>query len=201
MPRSDMTGFILAGGRSTRMGRDKAQIFWGRGTLLSHACEQMRKIVSETYIVGRIESPDARCAVLSDTFLGRGPLAGIHSALKHTETDWNLVLALDLPLVSSALLEFVAKACGDPNQAVAIRVGDHLQPLCAAYHRCLLWEIEARLHAGELSIHCLFEAARTRIIEEKDLLSAGFGVEMLLNVNTPEDLERAKELAKTLHVE
>jgi hypothetical protein len=47
----------------------------------------------------------------------------------------------------------------------------------------------------------LFEAARTRIIEEKDLLSAGFGVEMLLNVNTPEDLERAKELAKTLHVE
>ena len=201
MPRSDITGFILAGGRSSRMGRDKAQILWGSGTLLSHACQQMRKVVSETCIVGKIESPDAHCLVLSDTFIGRGPLAGIHSALKHTETDWNLVLALDLPLVSSALLEFVAKSCGESNQAVAARIGDHVQPLCAAYHRLLLREIEARLHAGELSIRRLLEAAGTRIIEENELLSAGFAVEMLLNVNTPEDLERAKELAKTLHVE
>lgn len=201
MRRDDITGFILAGGRSSRMGRDKAQIPWGSGTLLSHACDRMQQVVAKTYIVGGAQSAGAADAVLTDSFIGCGPLAGIHSALKHAETDWSLVLAVDLPLVNSALLEFIAKSCKQANNAVAIRLGEHFQPLCAAYHRRLFPEIEARLQAGDLSIHRLLEAPRTGIIEEQELLSAGFRAQMLLNVNTPEDLERAKELAGTLHVE
>jgi len=200
MPRFDITGFILAGGRSRRMGRDKAQIPWGSGTLLSHACRQMKRVFAKTYIVGGAQSVGG-CAVLSDNFLSRGPLAGIHSALKHSRTDWNLVLAVDLPLVNSALLEFIAKSCDEVNDAVAVRVGGHFQPLCAAYQRRLLPEVESRLRASELSIHRLLEAASTRIMEERELISAGFRGEMLWNVNTPEDLERATELAGTLHVE
>lgn len=200
MARVDITGFVLAGGRSSRMGRDKAQVPWGRDTLLSHACRQMGRAVAETYIVGGAQSAGG-CAVLPDSFSGRGPLAGIHSALKHSRTDWNLVLAVDLPLVTSALLGFVAESCDELNDAVAVRLGGHFQPLCAAYHRRLLPEIESRLQAKDLSIHRLLEAASTRIMEERELISAGFRGEILLNVNTPEDLERAKELAGTLHVE
>lgn len=200
MALSEITGFILAGGRSSRMGRDKAALPWSSGTLLSHACDQMRQVVATTYIVGGTQSV-ADCAVLADAFPGRGPLAGIHSALKRTDTDWSLILGVDLPLVNSALLAFIATSSDDANEAVAIRVADHLQPLCAAYHRRLLTEVEARLRVGDLSIHRLLEAARTRIMEEEELLSAGFCGEMLLNVNTAEDLERAKELAGTLHVE
>ena len=199
MPRTDITGFVLAGGRSRRMGRDKAQIPWEGGTLLSLAMSHMRQVVAETYVVGGTHSVDG-CGVLADNFSSRGPLAGIHSALQHSRTDWNLVLAIDLPLVSSALLEFIAESCDQGNDAVTVRLGGHFQPLCAAYHQRLLPEIESRLEAGELSIHRLLEVARTRIMDEEELLSAGFPGEMLLNVNTPEDLERAKQLAGTLHV-
>lgn len=200
MVRTDITGFVLAGGRSSRMGRDKAQILWGTGTLLSLACSHMRQVVAEIYVVGGTQSAGG-CPVLADNFSGRGPLAGIHSALKHSKTGWNLVLAIDLPLVGSALLEFIAKSCDEINDAVAVRLGGHFQPLCAAYHQRLLPEIESRLEARELSIHRLLEVVRTRIMDEEELLSVGFPGEMLLNVNTPEDLERAKELAGILHVE
>lgn len=183
------------------MGRDKALIPWGGSTLLSHARDQMRQITPATYIVGGPEAGDAEETVLADRFPGQGPLAGIHSALCHTETDWNLVLALDLPLVNAKLLAFILERCDRAEQAVAIRLGSHLQPLCAAYNRALLSQIEDHLNAGDLSIHRLLERASTRIIEEEELLAAGFRGEMLLNVNTPEDLKRARELTKTLHVE
>lgn len=183
------------------MGRDKGLIPWADGTLLSHARDQMRQIAPATYIVGGPETGDAEETVLADRFPGQGPLAGIHSALSHTETDWNLVLALDLPLVNAKLLAFIVDRCDRADQAVAIRFGGHLQPLCAAYNRALLSQIEDHLNAGDLSIHRLLERASTRIIEEEELLAAGFRGEMLLNVNTPEDLKRARELAKTLHVE
>jgi molybdenum cofactor guanylyltransferase len=104
--------------------------------------------------------------------------------------------------VNTRLLTFILEHCENgANHAVAIRSAGHLQPLCAAYHRGLLPEIESRLQAGELSIHRLLERVSTRIIEEQELLAGGFRNEMLLNVNTQEDLERARELAKTLHVE
>jgi molybdopterin-guanine dinucleotide biosynthesis protein A len=205
----NITGFILAGGQSRRMGGDKAQIRWGSGTLLSHAVEVMSKVVSEVFILGSLQVENPPVKAIPDEFPGRGPLAGIHAALKHSNTEWNLLLAVDVPLVTPGLLDFVA-AKSHKSAAIAIvpRVGGLLQPLCAAYHRSFLPEIERAIVNNDLSIHRLLERHGTgimeqnegvQIIEEDEIVAQGFPPEMLTNVNTPDDLERVRAIASTLH--
>jgi molybdopterin-guanine dinucleotide biosynthesis protein A len=89
MTEADLTGFVLAGGRSLRMGRDKAQIPWGSGTMLSSAVVQMKQVTSHVFIVGALETQNAPAPVLADTTPGLGPMGGIHAALTHSETEWN----------------------------------------------------------------------------------------------------------------
>jgi molybdopterin-guanine dinucleotide biosynthesis protein A len=201
MPIDDITGFVLAGGQSRRMKQDKAQIPWGKGTLLAHAYQRLQQVASKVFVVGGHPASDDGIPVLPDAFPGLGPLAGIYSALLHAETNWNLVLAVDLPLVTVNLLKFVADLSkATSTLAVALRIGARIEPLCALYNRKLFPEIEQRVQSGELSIHHLLESVSTRIIEEREFLAAGFSIDMLFNVNTPQDLEPARILAKTLHV-
>jgi molybdenum cofactor guanylyltransferase len=229
-PADDITGFILAGGRSRRMGTDKAQIAWGRGTLLTHAVDRMRQVASKVFVVGSADG--APVGVLPDVFAGSGPLGGLQAALAETATEWNLVLAVDMPLVPAGLLRFISEQCDNEVSAVvpltktedattrSVRNSENLpnctaflellQPLCAAYHRCLLPDFECALSRGEYSIHRFLERMRTaignnesiglRIIDENELTVAGFSTDMFWNVNTPEDLERARALATTLNV-
>ena len=197
--RNDLTGFVLAGGASRRMGRDKAQIPWGGGTLLTHAIEQMKRVVSEVLVVGTV-TENLPVAVLDDRFPGLGPLGGIHSALTCSTSAWNLILAVDLPLVTPTLLAWMADFRLDTSQeAIVLRVNSRVQPLCGVYHRDLLLQIQEALARRESSIHRLLERLSTRIIEEDQLIAAGFAPEMFLNVNTPEDLERARAISKTMH--
>src|SRR5690349_14900034 len=153
MPAQQISGFILAGGGSRRMGMDKAQIAWGEGSLVSDAVGRMLQVASRVSVVGL--SGDSPVEVVQDAFPGRGPLAGLHAALAHSVTDWNLVLAVDMPLVTVPLLRFVAAQCNEKFFAVLTRTtkasgaepsqapGEFcLQPLCAAYHRRLLPVIE-----------------------------------------------------------
>jgi molybdopterin-guanine dinucleotide biosynthesis protein A len=167
-----------------------------------------------------------------DEFPNCGPVGGIHSALRHSNTDWNLFLAVDMPLVPTALLQFIAAKCDFGYLAVVPEVtaldldtaelesksaskGPHntqavLQPLCAAYHRDFLPLVERALSNRELSIRRLLEQAAQgmmgtqadaiRILPQPELTLAGFSSEVLINVNTPADLERAKGLAERFHV-
>jgi len=199
--RKHLTGFVLAGGASARMGRDKSQISWGSGTLLTHAIERMRRVSNDVFVVGRLDAVNLPVPVLTDKVSGVGPLAGIHSALSHSTSEWNLVLAVDLPLITPEILIWLTEVQADPSKiAIVPRAKSRLQPLCAVYHRDLLPEIEGALTLKESSIHRLLERLSTRIIEEDQLIANGFAPETFLNVNTPEDLERARALAKTMHV-
>lgn len=190
------------------MGRDKAQIEWNSGTLLSHAIAVLHSVTAKVFVVGPPQSQTLGTEVITDEFPGRGPLGGIHAALKYTATDWIFVLGVDLPLVSSELVSFIAAAGEASALAVVPRVGNHLQPLCAAYHRRLLSEAERAITGDDLSVHRLLERVSTgmmekrsitKIIEEKEIVRHGFLAEMLANVNTPEELERVRVIASKLH--
>ena len=184
------------------MGRNKAEIPWGGGTLLSHAVEQMRQVARKVSIVGG-EQESIGLETVRDELPGCGPLAGIHAALRSTSTEWNLVVAVDMPLVNTKILSFIAgKAMDDEAFAAAVpKIAGTLQPLCGMYSRSFLAEIDRALKDRQLSIHRLLEQVKTRIIEENEFVNGGFVPEMFLNVNTPEDLERARLIAKNLNVE
>src|SRR5689334_15743816 len=115
-----ITGFVLAGGQSRRMGRDKAVIEWGRETLLTHAVKRMSEAFLEVVVLGGSRSEGF--SSLPDEFPNRGPLGGIHSALRHSETDWNFFLAVDMPLVPTTLVRFIAAKCEPSHLAVVPRL-------------------------------------------------------------------------------
>jgi molybdopterin-guanine dinucleotide biosynthesis protein A len=192
---ADLSAFILAGGKSTRMGADKAFVQFDGRTLLSRALEVARSLTSNVHIVGDRARFAPFAPVLEDVFPGCGPLGGIHAALRASQTDLNVVLAVDIPFVSLALLQLlVTRANNSPSSTVTVpRANGGLQPLCAAYRRNFADAAERALRAGHYKIDSLFAETSTQIIEEEELEAAGFAPRIFRNLNTPEDLNCAGE--------
>jgi molybdenum cofactor guanylyltransferase len=189
----DLTAFILAGGNSTRMGKDKAFLMLDGRSLLARALDVCRTITSEVRIVGDRKKFAPFAPVVEDVFPGCGPLAGIHAALQASQTDLNVVLAVDLPFVSPALLHFlVAQARESGAIVTAPRAGKGWQPLCAVYRRAFADAAETALRAGRYKVDTLFHPALTRPVGEEDLRRAGFLPEVFRNLNTPEELADAR---------
>jgi molybdopterin-guanine dinucleotide biosynthesis protein A len=190
-----ITAFVLAGGKSSRMGSDKAFLRLGDETLLSRALKVARTVASDVWIVGDAKKFAALGQVVEDVYRDRGPLGGIHGALSGSVTELNLVLAVDLPFVGPEFLEYVvAQARGSDAMVTVPRAGAKLQPLCAVYRRGFAQVAEESLREGRNKIDALFAKVATRVIEEDELLRAGFSADRFRNLNTPDDWERAKNL-------
>src|SRR5688572_11349828 len=117
-----LTGFVLAGGKSTRMGRDKALLDWHGRTLLEHMVQLLSVAADQVQVVGRDPLPDR----LPDC----GPLSGIATALEASDTDANLVVAVDLPLLTVDFLKHLKSRVESSNHPiVACKVGAY-HPLC-----------------------------------------------------------------------
>jgi molybdopterin-guanine dinucleotide biosynthesis protein A len=185
---SDLTAFVLAGGKSTRMGRDKAFLPWADGTLLSQALKLLAAVTPNVHIVGDPKKFASFGAVIADVYRDRGPLAGIHAALSSTTTDLNLMLAVDLPLIEPRFLQFMIGVAEDTDAIVTVPRADGVsQPLCAVYRREFAQAAERSLQAGKNKIDPLFTTVKTRIVEQDELTRAGFSVAMFRNLNTPEE--------------
>jgi molybdopterin-guanine dinucleotide biosynthesis protein A len=195
--RTEMSrmGFVLAGGKSSRMGTDKAFLDFHGETLLDRALTVMGTACDRVTIVGdpvkfAKYSSTKYGAVVADIFSGCGPLGGIHAALTQSSAELNLMLAVDMPFVSAELLEFLwAAAEGEGNRAMVTVpcAGRGLQPLCAVYRRDFSVTAEQALRAGKYKIDAAFAGVSTRVVEESELAAAGFAEQMFFNVNTPQD--------------
>lgn len=185
-------GFVLVGGRSSRMGTDKAFLKLGRRTLLESAIAVLSSVCSEVAIVGDRDKFSADGKVIEDLYPGAGPLAGIHAALRHSSAELNLILAVDLPFVSTELLNFLID-CAEKTDAVVTvpRTTGGFQPLCAVYRPAFAAAAEEALRAGKNKIDPLFARVPTRIITENELSEAGFSEKVFSNLNTPEDVQAA----------
>jgi molybdopterin-guanine dinucleotide biosynthesis protein A len=190
MQKTDLTAFVLAGGKSTRMGSDKAFLPWADGTLLSHALELAAAVTPKVGIVGDPKKFTSFGAVIEDIYRDRGPLGGIHAALSSTTTDLNLMLAVDLPLIDSRFLQFMIGLTQSTDATVTVPHADGVsQPLCAVYRREFVQLAEQSLQAGRNKIDALFAKVKTRIIEPDEFTRAGFSAAMFRNLNTPEEWE------------
>jgi molybdopterin-guanine dinucleotide biosynthesis protein A len=193
----DVAAFIMAGGKSSRMGVDKAFLDFNGHTLLARALELARSITHEVCIVGSREKFASYAPVMEDVFPGHGPLGGIHAALRSSASDLNLMLAVDAPFVSRALLQYLTgEAHHAPEAAVVVpSCNGHRQPLCAIYRREFAKAAEKALIAGDNRIDVLFDTVKSRVIEEEELEQAGFSAALFCNLNTPEDVEAKRQRA------
>ena len=184
-----VAAFILAGGKSTRMGRDKAFVLWEGQTLLARALSLAKQVAVDVRIVGSRGTFEGYGAVVEDVYPERGPLGGIHAALCASPMELNLILGVDLPFVTLGLLEYLIEQTRESTAVVAVpRFVEGWQPLCAVYRKAFAKIAEEALESGQNAVHALLERAECRVLDEAELEEAGFSRMMFRNINTVEDL-------------
>jgi molybdopterin-guanine dinucleotide biosynthesis protein A len=187
-----VAAFVLAGGKSTRMGKNKAFLVLGDRTLLAHALELAGNVTRDVRIVGEANKFAAFGPTIQDVYRDRGPLGAIHAALLSTTAELNLMLAVDLPYLQPEFLQYLTCEAQRTSAVVTVaRASGHLQPLCGVYRRAFVEAAERSLREGRNKIDRLFAAVETRVVSEAELSQAGFSGEIFRNLNTPEEWEEA----------
>ena len=147
------SGFVLVGGNSSRMGRDKALLPYRGGRLVDYIARQVRGAAGSVTLVGAAERYGALgYRVIPDKIAGRGPLGGVHAALSDTSAEWNLLVACDMPRLEQALLEDLLERAEQLgcDCLVPISAPNKVEPLCAVWRRSALAKVEAALNEGVL---------------------------------------------------
>jgi molybdenum cofactor guanylyltransferase len=155
-------GFVVAGGRSTRMGRDKALLQFAGRPLLDLALDKLRALplASAPRIAAARPDLSAHADVIADLHPGCGPLSGVEAALAATTQPLNVFLPVDMPLMPAEFLLWMLHRAGRSGALMTVpRINGSPQPLCAVYRRQLLSPISASLLAGEYKVMSVVTAA------------------------------------------
>lgn len=187
-------GYVLAGGRSTRMGRDKALLLWQGEPLLLHMIRLVESTAGNAVVLG----PGSRYRSLTqapcwdDLHPGLGPLGAIETALTRTESDWNLVVSIDIPALTPALLHGLLNSAAQTTAQAVIACdpgdasdpGGRVHPLCAVYHRSCLGTVQAAVRERD---YRLMNLLKRLTIERLELPAP------LKNLNCPDEWRLAAE--------
>ncbi|HZN02158.1 MAG TPA: molybdenum cofactor guanylyltransferase [Candidatus Polarisedimenticolia bacterium] len=192
------TGLVLAGGRSTRMGRDKASLPIAGRTLLLRAVETIRRAGGTPVVLGppRPESESHGARFLDDP--GEGPLQALRVGMSGTPGPW-FALACDLPLLKAEAIGALVAGLED-HDAVVPRALGRLQVLAAAYAPPALAAFERAIATGECAMQAAVAGMRVRVVDPDALREWGDET-MFLNVNTPDDLRDAADRLAAGHPE
>lgn len=132
--RSNITGLILAGGQSRRMGKDKGFVFFKEKPFIQYSIEALKPLVKNILIVSdhkQYEKLGHQC--IKDIFAEAGPLSGLYSGLKESNTELNIVLSCDVPLITTKILKTLLMSYNKKDDAIVCKVNDKLMPLVAIY--------------------------------------------------------------------
>jgi molybdopterin-guanine dinucleotide biosynthesis protein A len=191
-----MSAAILAGGRAARFGgRDKSAIVVDGRTILERQIDAIRPLTDDILIVGAAAHPAARS--IADRVVECGPLGGLDAALAAARDESVIVLACDMPFVTSDflahLVDVAAHECSagaEPVLAVVPRTERGYHPLCAVYRRAAAGSVARRLAERRLKMTDLLATLRVRVVEAAEIERFGDRHRLLANVNTPSDLAR-----------
>ena len=197
---SDVTGILLAGGRSRRMGKDKRFLYVGEESLLSRSQRILRSIFSTVYIVIAQDSQslDADVPVLRDLVSQCGSLGGLFTGLKNAETSHVFLASCDMPFLSPKVIQFLVTQ-KETVDIVIVRNDEGLQSTHALYSQKCLPMIADMIRRGSLRIRDLVNHPDlgVRVIDGKEIQTIEPGSRSFVNVNTPADLERAQRMTIT----
>ena len=182
------TGVVLAGGKSSRMGRDKALIEVEGITLLDRAVELLRPHAKEILVIGDpVKYAPAHATVLPDDVPDQGPLGGIATALRRARYVRLLVLACDLPRINDRLLVQLKNGLTGTVDAVVPKHGEHIEPLAAAYHRHAIEPFLRNMAGDRLRMADALAAVNTAWLATEPG-KHGWPADLFRNVNAPSDL-------------
>ncbi|MCH7996461.1 MAG: molybdenum cofactor guanylyltransferase [Chloroflexi bacterium] len=194
-----VSGVALAGGRSKRLGRNKAVEKIGDQSLIERVVGKLSQVTSETVVVVAEESkaadlnlpPWVRTA--ADLYPGTGSLGGIFTGLSAAKGNYGVVVACDMPFLNVDLIRFMLDIVSDYD-AVVPRLQGRPEPLHAVYSKTCVGPIERCLQADQLKIAIFFEQINVAYLEEDDIEAFDPSHLSFFNVNTQEDLDKALAL-------
>lgn len=183
-----VSGIVLAGGRSSRMGQDKTLMSINAETLIERTVKELGKAVDEIIIASNQECKYNLPGTLEipDIFPGMGPLGGIHAGLLAAKYQLSFVVAADMPCFTANLAAYLlSKSNG--YDVVAPEINECWEPLCAVYSRACLIPIEKCLVADIRKVIRFYPSVRVLKVREEELASIGTAKDIFRNLNTPED--------------
>lgn len=188
---SDITGIILSGGKSSRMGENKSFLKIQNETIIERIVKLMKSIFDEVMIV--TNSPDEYkflgLPLYKDIYKNKGPLSGIHSGLTHSKSEKNFVISCDVPLMTKEMIEYIVEYKSDKPIKFCNAAGYH-QPLAGVYSKSLIVEIEKLISVGDVpdkSFHHFLKMVEAETICPESL--PFYKHEIFFNVNNPKDYE------------
>jgi molybdenum cofactor guanylyltransferase len=211
-PTLDVLAYVLAGGASSRFGRDKALVRFGTVPLLLEIVQLARTCTSEVAVVaGAQKYPDlgAKLEIIEDQWPGEGPLGGIITALQHTaatdrSVEWNLILSCDMPFLTAEWLQFLVDQGRQSDKEIQVIIPHSAhgpEPLCACYRTSAADALKNIFDRGVRKVTQALKEVRTEVLDEsvwKRFDSAG---RLFWNMNTPADFEEAQRLWETKNSE
>lgn len=181
----EFNGFVLAGGKSKRMGADKAFLTYKEKPMLEHMIDFLRPHCREVIISGnKPEFLAFNIPVIPDRFENCGPLGGLFSALNYSATEWNLITGVDTPMLENDLIHLMISETNMAQCIIPVHHGG-VEPLVAFYHRNCLPVIEEAIFAGEFKLNSLLKKLDTRYVDCNSLIVKF--PDLFFNVNRPED--------------
>lgn len=197
MEQKSISGIILAGGLSKRLGREKTTLTLGGSTVLRSLIEKLRPLVSEILVVTRREQklffPDVR--IVSDIFPGKGSLGGLYTGLSHASNHYSFICACDMPFISPQLIRFLLnrKKNGD---AVVPKISGYFEPLCAVYAKSCLPLLHKNLTDGNLKITNFYNRITVHIPDENEIRRIDPRLLSFFNINSDTDYKKAIRIFK-----
>lgn len=181
----DRAGFVLTGGKSSRMGSDKALLAFRGKPLAAYVAEVVASVCGRVVLIGSIERYGGLgYPVWEDRLPGCGPLGGIVTALEKTEADLNMVVACDMPGITAEFLAGLFESAAGVDAVIPRAPDGRWNPLCAVYHRRAYPSIEEAFGRGVRKVAAALEGLNVRLVDVTDSAP-------LHNVNTPEDWRTA----------
>lgn len=179
------SGAVLAGGRSSRFGSDKARYVYRGKTLLTWALESLSG-ADERFVIAH-HPYELDLPIYPDLVPGGGPLSGLHAALTYAARDWVALAGCDLPFLTPAYWSLLWGQRAGVEAVIVHSEGGRLEPLAALYHRALLPAVTAQLKAGDLRVGAVAQNATARVLPWEEVRAAAHAA-VLTNANYLGDL-------------
>lgn len=192
-----MSIIILAGGKNTRMKREKAFLEIDENRLIDRIVFEAKRYFEEIIVVtNEVEKYTYLDAiVISDLIPRQGPLAGIHAGLIRSSFAYSFVIACDMPFASMELGVLMAQYLKKEDAIIPMMNGG-LQPLQAIYGKACIPVIEKHLQLGIRKTTAIYDKLEVKVISEEQINKWGFTSDVFINVNTPQEFDKVKMMAK-----
>jgi len=194
--KEDITGIILAGGKSSRLGKEKGLCDFKGKALVSYAIDTLKPLCGQMMISANY-FPEKYAAfgipVIADETKDIGPMGGIFSCLRKSNTRHNLVLSCDTPFVNTAVFQFLLKALKNEQVLTPAHETFLIEPLSAYYNINVIGNMETAIRNNQFKMMDLFKQVRFKSINMDEKLPF-FSDFLFLNLNTPDDLEKANAI-------